>query len=80
VDLKKNEFGTRLKVIGYDIDMDLQLATVSRKNLLRALHGFLTVDLDQKVSVLFLQKLASWGSRYSYICPYFKLFFESSIQ
>jgi hypothetical protein len=77
VELKKNEFGTRLKVIGYDIDMDLQLATVSRKNLLRALHGFLTVDLDQKVSVPFLQKLASWGSRYSYICPYFKLFLRA---
>jgi hypothetical protein len=37
----------------------------------------LTVDVEQKISVEYLQKLASWGSRYSYICSYLKLFLRA---
>jgi hypothetical protein len=37
---KKTAYARRLTVIGYDIDLDKSLATVSRKNLLRCIHGF----------------------------------------
>lgn len=32
-------------------------------NLSSVFHGFLTVDVEQKISVEYSQKLASWGSR-----------------
>jgi hypothetical protein len=77
VEDKKTAFARRLTVIGYDIDLDKALATVSRKNLLRCIHGFLSVDLDALISVKLLQKLASWGSRYSYICSHLKLWVKA---
>ena len=69
VEETKSVYGRRLTAIGYDVDLDRTLATV-----FRALHGFLIVDVEAPVMVQFLQKLASWGSRYSYICSYLKLF------
>jgi hypothetical protein len=77
VEDRKTASARRLTVIGYDIDLDKLLATVSRKNLLRCIHGFLSVDLDALISVKLLQKLASWGSRYSYICSYLKLWVKA---
>lgn len=77
VEDKKTAFSRRLTVIGYDIDLDKSLATVSKKNLLRSIHGFLAVDLNALISVKLLQRLASWGSRYSYICSYLKLWVKA---
>jgi hypothetical protein len=51
--------GRRLTFIGYDIDLNKRLITISRRNILRALHGFLIVDKD--VPMKKMQKLASYG-------------------
>jgi hypothetical protein len=77
VEDKKTAYARRLTVIGYDIDLIKSLATVSRKNLLRCIHGFFAVDVNALISVKLLQKLASWGSRYSYICSYLKLWVKA---
>jgi len=74
VEDKKTEVGRRLTVIGYEIDIELRLVAVARKNVLKALHGFLTTDLNSNTTVKSLQKLASWGSRYAEICRYMKPF------
>ena len=66
--------GRRLTFIGYDIDLDKRLITISRRNILRALHGFLIVDKDVPMKVKTMQKLASWASRYGKICVYMKPF------
>ena len=41
---------------------------VSRRNALKALYGFFSVDFDQPIPFDALEQLASWGSRYAQIC------------
>jgi hypothetical protein len=58
----------RLPVIGYDIDLDTELVAIAEKNVLKAVYGFLSVDLEAPIEVRYLEKLASWASRYGGIC------------
>ena len=67
---KKTETGDRLTVIGYDIDIEKGFVAVARKNILKALHGFLSTNVHSAITVKALQRLASWASRYSQICRY----------
>ena len=64
----KTETGTRLDVLGYVLDVELRLVSISRKNFLNAVYGFFTINLEDKVTLKTAEKLASWGSRYSKIC------------
>jgi hypothetical protein len=64
----KTEEGRRLDVIGYVIDLDTQRVSISRKNLLSALHGFITVDIDGSMTLPIAQRLASRASQYGKIC------------
>jgi hypothetical protein len=64
----KTECGRRMEVIGYVIDLDARRVSISRKNLLAALHGFFSVDIGGKMNVRTAQKLSSWSSRYGKIC------------
>ena len=64
----KTELGRRLDVIGYVIDLDTQRVSISRKNLLSALHGFITVDINGAMTLRVAQRLASQASRYGKIC------------
>ena len=60
--------------IGYAVDVETGMVSLSEKNLLRMVYGFLTVDLKWKVPVRVVEKLASWSSRYGAICPAMKPF------
>ena len=64
----KTEVGTRIDVLGYVIDLNLKVVSISRKNFLNAVYGFFTINLDKKLKLSTAEKLASWGSRYSKIC------------
>ena len=64
----KTEWGRRLDVIGYVVDLDKERVSISQKNFLNTLYGFLTVDLNAPMSLKVAQKLASWSSRYGNIC------------
>ena len=55
----KTEQGRRLDVIGYVIDLDTQRVSIFRKNLLSALHGFITVDINGSMTIRVAQRLAS---------------------
>jgi len=62
----KWEWGRRLTWIGWDIDLDEERVTISRRNFMKTLHGFFTLD-ESNVQVRELEKVASWASRYSTI-------------
>ena len=74
VEKTKSKSGRRLTFIGYDIDLDKRLITISERNIKRTLYGFLSVDLQAPMKVKTMQKLASWASRYGKICIYMKPF------
>jgi hypothetical protein len=74
IEQTKTRSGRCLTFIGYDIDLDKQLITISKRNMLRALHGFLIVDKNVPMKVKTMQKLASRASRYGKICVYMKPF------
>jgi hypothetical protein len=64
----KTETGTRLDVLGYVLDIEQRLVSISRKNFLNAVYGFFTTNLGEMVTLKTAEKLASWGSRHSKIC------------
>lgn len=66
----KTEYGRRIDVIGYTIDLDTQRIMIARKNHLTALHGFCSVDTSATalVNLRCSQRIASWASRYGKIC------------
>jgi hypothetical protein len=55
-------------IIGYLVDVRLQVVSITKKNFYKTLYGFFTVDLGALVPVRTLEKLASWASRYVTIC------------
>jgi hypothetical protein len=78
----KTKTGRRLDFIGWTLDLDTRRVTIARKNVLRAIYGFFTVgDSKEPVSVQTMERLASWGSRYSEVCgamrPYVCLLYAS---
>ena len=64
----KTEWGTRLDIIGYVIDLGLKRVSIARKNFLNTVYGFFTVDVERPIKLKVAQKLASWSSRYGKIC------------
>jgi hypothetical protein len=65
----KTEINPVMDVIGYTINWDRQLVTVSRKDFLKVIYGLSAVDFGSRIPVKTLQKFSSWISRYSKICP-----------
>lgn len=65
---KKTEYGRRLEIIGYTIDLDSGLVTIARKNFLKAFYVFFEADLEGRFSLRELQRFQSYGARYSTIC------------
>jgi ribonuclease HI len=72
VETEKSEYGRVQTVIGYEINLDTRVVTISKRNILRTFYGFMTVNFDRPVTVKLMQKLASWASRYSNICSHMK--------
>ena len=64
----KTEVNRRIEVIGYVVDLDIQRVLIAKKNYLNALHGFISINLEGKMTLRTAQKLASWVSRYGKIC------------
>ena len=65
---EKTKSGTRLEIIGYTIDLELRRVSISKRNFLNTLYGFLMVDLDAPIALKEAQRLAAYGSRYGAIC------------
>ena len=61
-------------IIGYLVDLKRRVVSITKKNLYKTLHGFFVVDLEEKVPVRTLERLASWASRYVIICKWLSPF------
>ena len=74
VEDKKTESGRVLDWIGWEINLDMMTVSVSRRNFLKCLYGFASVEEERPVPVRTIERLASWSSRYSTVCRYMKPF------
>jgi hypothetical protein len=70
----KREYGKVLDVIGWRIDLDLHLISMSPRNGLKLAYTFFDYDIKALIKVKVLQKMASLASRASQICPFMKPF------
>ena len=68
----KTEFTTAgsrsIDFIGYTIDLQLLVVTLTRRNFLRTLYAFFSIDIERPLPVATIERLASLASRYSSIC------------
>ena len=80
VQRSKDACGKREVFIGYVIDLNTGMVSVSEKNLLRALWHVACCDLEGRVSVKEMQRLASLGSRYSMICVELRPFYQGPVR
>jgi hypothetical protein len=71
---EKTVTGTVLDFIGWCIDIDLQRLGIARHNFLKTFYGFMTLERNSHLTIREFQKLASWSSRYSFICRFMKPF------
>lgn len=67
VEWKKWYFGRKLVMIGWKVDLDSRMVSLSHKNLMKVAYGFTVTDLEKPVTVRWVTKLASWSSRYTQI-------------
>ena len=70
----KDEVGRRLPHIGFEIDLDSGLVELTERNMSKALVGFFSYGKNGEATVVQMQRLASWGSRYSDICVFMRPF------
>jgi hypothetical protein len=71
---EKTDAGRRMDVLGYCFDLDLRRVTIAHKNFIKTLYGYFTTNVDAKIPVKVIERLASWGSRYGSICPTLRAF------
>lgn len=64
----KEKRGRRLDALGWCIDLDSELVTMSRRNFLKTVHAFFSFDVSGKVSRRQMEVMASLASRYSMLC------------
>lgn len=57
-----------IDVIGYSLNVELRVVTLTRRNFLRTLYAFFSVRDDLPLPVPTIERLASLASRYSLIC------------
>ena len=74
VSYTKTQLGRRPDIIGYLIDLDKGLVSIVKKNFLKALQGFFSVNIEETVPLKVMQKLQSWSSRYSFISRFMRPF------
>ena len=58
---------TNLAAIGWLIDLDAQLVTISDRNFNKTLHAFFSFDIVEPVTLHQVQVVASLASRYTQI-------------
>lgn len=63
----KDKSGRQLDMIGWLIDLDAQLVTISDRNFHKTLHAFFSFDIEGTVTLHQVQVMASLASRYTQI-------------
>ena len=70
----KTEWGRRLTIIGWDLDLDNRLVAIARKNALKAFYGYAARSLEMRVPMRMIESWAAWAERYGEICLFIRLF------
>jgi hypothetical protein len=69
---EKDKSGHRLDMIGWLIDLDAQLVTISEKNFNKTLHAFFSFNIVSKTPT-------SFQNTYEYLAILFRLLFSKSL-
>jgi hypothetical protein len=64
----KTEWGRILVLLGWEFNLNLRTVTASKRNLLKAIHAFFSIDIDKPVLLEDVERVASYASRYSILC------------
>jgi hypothetical protein len=64
---EKDKSGRRLDMIGWLIDLDEQLVTISDRNFDKTVHAFFSFNIDGPITLHQVQVMASLASRYTQI-------------
>ena len=70
VAVDKTESGRVIDWIGWQFDLDTMTVSIADHNYYKTLYGFLSIRKGQRIKVLTLHTLASWASRYTFVCVY----------
>jgi hypothetical protein len=70
----KAEFGRRIEMLGWVIDLDKRVVFIAEHNFMKTFHGFFSLDLEKPIPYRTIEKLASWASRYSLLSRCMKPF------
>jgi hypothetical protein len=71
---QKTASGTRLTVLGWDIDLGQRLVTIAEKNALKAFHGYARTEVDGWIPRPVVEAYASWAERYGEVCLWMRPF------
>ena len=72
VEQTKSSWGRRQDWIGWQLCTESRTVSIARHNFLKTLYGFFTVNAMKPVRVKEIQRLLSWGSRYSAVCRFMR--------
>ncbi len=64
----KSEWGRSLVMIGWHIDLDTMTVSLSERNMNKSIYSFFCFDVEGKVSLDQLERMASYASRASMLC------------
>ncbi len=79
VEVSKTVISRSMTVIGYVIDLDQSMVSISLKNFYRVVYGLGFIESSKSVSVKMMQRFGSWVSRYANICIFLKPLLRSMI-
>jgi len=72
VAMDKCEHGRRVEMIGWVVDLDKRIITMSRRSFLKTVHAFFLIDTEAHVHYRELEILGSLASRYAMLCRQMK--------
>jgi hypothetical protein len=74
IEKTKSVTGRVLDFIGYTIDLERSLLYVAEYSAMKTLWGFMSVKVEEVVTVKQMQRLSSWGQRFSVVNIYMRPF------
>jgi hypothetical protein len=75
--VKKEQVGRRLDMLGWCMDLDTMAVSISRRNMDKAIYVFFVSDINGYFTLTEAQRLASLASRYSELCPHMRPYVAS---
>lgn len=71
---QKDESGRVIEWIGWNFDLDGQSISISFRNFNKVLYGMFELDEHLPIKAKYMDKIASWASRYTEVCRFMSPF------